>query len=129
MGVQPLPCAEGQREQPASHDSSVPNFAAFRRTEHAPHSLFSPRFIKTTQKMATAADIADLQAKLEAAQAAQTQQGDAVRALKAAVKEGKADKVRCSLRAPIDGFWDWSGGAALDAPLRCADLPSRSARV
>jgi hypothetical protein len=44
--------------------------------------------------MATpAADVADLQAKLEAATAAVTQQADAVRALKAAAKEGNADKV------------------------------------
>jgi hypothetical protein len=54
----------------------------------------------------TTPDVAGLQAALEGAQTKVTQQADAVRALKAAAKEGNADKVReCGGRAgaSIDG--------------------------
>lgn len=64
-------------------------------------------------------DAAALKAAAEAAEAAVTQQGDAVRALKASLKQGEATKVRkgrkgrdaldddgCSAAAPINR-WVW----------------------
>ena len=52
------------------------------------------------------ADAAALKAAAEAAEAAVTQQGDAVRALKASLKQGEATKVRVELgRERALGRW------------------------
>lgn len=94
---------KGKKKKRSEKFLRIPTLCSFRgerRPSPVPHTLNRPH------TMSALADAAALEAALAAADAAVTRQGDAVRALKAAAKEGTASKVRERM------WWDVSHGCA-----------------
>ena len=100
------------RRRLASIFSFFPRPLATSRLRSLSSSLSSTRF-------KTMADAAALKAAAEAAEAAVTQQGDAVRALKASLKQGEATKVRRGREGRALGRW--CSAAAAAAAFRSID--------